>query len=96
MATSARPDAPAALDERALREAFASVVGDAEVFTRRAAILLADMFGTGPMDMVLRLERMGLVREGSLDWFRSNGGISFDQIEQVRREAAAAIARRGS
>ncbi|WP_333822815.1 hypothetical protein [Pinisolibacter sp.] len=95
MATPARPDAIAVLEERALRDAFASVVGDAEVFTRRAAILLADMFGVGPMSMVLRLERMGLVREGTLDWFRSNGGITVDHIDRVRRETAAAIVRRG-
>jgi len=79
------------LDERALREAFAAATDGAVVLSRRTVILLADMFGLDPLGMVHVLERKGLARAGSIDWFRANGGISQEDIDLVRREAATAL-----
>ena len=56
-------------------------------FTRRMAIHMADMDGTTPKALVLRLERLGLLKRGSWDWFVRNGGITKEQIDQVRAEA---------
>lgn len=85
--------------DHALKEAFASVcegcmplADKPPAFTRRMAVTLADMFGAGPMTMVLRLERMGLVRQGSFDWFKANGGITRDHVDQVRRDASSRLA----
>ena len=85
-------------DDASLKVAFSSVVdacsplSDGHVFSRRMAVTLADMFGFGPMTMVLRLERLGLVNPGSFDWFKMNGGITRAHIEQVRLEQHAPIA----
>lgn len=81
MATETRPDDPA------LRAAFWSVAGVAPTLTRRMVITLADMFGDGPMAMVARLERLGLARKGSFDWFRANGGITRADVATVRLDA---------
>jgi hypothetical protein len=89
MATETRPDDPA------LRAAFADIVGDMPTLTRRAVITLADMFGDGPMAMVARLERLGLAREGSFDWFRQNGGITRTDVYLVRSETALSLRRGG-
>lgn len=80
MATETRPD------DAALRAAFASVVGLSPTLTRRMVITLADMFGDGPMAMVARLERLGLARKGSFDWFRANGGIDRHHVEAARHD----------
>lgn len=77
-------------DDASIREVFAQVTAGAPNFTRRMAITMADMFGAGPLTMVARLERMGLVREGSVDWFKSNGGITREHVETVRRAATPA------
>jgi hypothetical protein len=51
-------------------------------------IALADMDGTSPRQTVRRCERLGLLREGSWEWFAANGGISAEQVQQVRAEKA--------
>ena len=56
-------------------------------FTRRMAINLAHMDGTTPKQLVLRCERLGLLKHGSWDWFAENGGITQDQIREVRGAA---------
>ena len=56
-------------------------------FTRRMAINLAHMDGTTPKQLVLRCERLGLLKRGSWDWFAANGGITQDQIREVRGAA---------
>ena len=78
------------MDEVTLRRAFVQHKAGQSKFTRRMAITLADMDGTSPRPLVLRLERMGLLKNGSWDWFVRNGGITRDQIDLVRRERAAA------
>lgn len=57
-------------------------------FTRRMVIALADMDGTTPKQAVLRCERLGLLKEGSWDWFAANGGITHDHIREARETPA--------
>lgn len=74
------------LDNETLAMAFQAHKAGQTKFTRRMAIALADMDGLTPRQLVLRCERLGLLRPGSWDWFRVNGGITDEQIEQVRAE----------
>lgn len=62
------------------------VRGEANFFTRRMAVILADMDGTRPREAVLRCEELGLLKAGAWSWFARNGGITVAQIEQVRSE----------
>lgn len=55
-------------------------------FTRRMAINMADWFNVPVRDLVQQLERDGIVKNGTWDWFRDNGGITADHIRQVREE----------
>lgn len=77
------------IDDDALRAAFAAHAEGQGKFTRRMAITIADMFGVNPLSMVWRLEKMGLLKRGSWDWFRMNGGITADNIKEVRAGAEA-------
>jgi hypothetical protein len=76
------------MDMDALTAAFRAHKEGQTKFTRRMAIVLADMDGTTPKQLVRRCERLGLLREGSWDWFAANGGITADHIEEVRRGAS--------
>lgn len=80
------------MDMDALAAAFRAHKEGQTKFTRRMAIILADMDGTTPKHLVQRCERLGLLKQGSWDWFQSNGGITAEQINQVRRETAQAAA----
>lgn len=73
-----------AMDMDTLSAAFAAHTAGSDRFTRRMAIVLADMDGTSPRALVLRLERLGLVQRGSWEWFADNGGITPAQIAEVR------------
>jgi hypothetical protein len=53
-------------------------------FTRRMAIIIADMADMKPMSLVWRLEKMGLLKRGSWEWFKYNGGITKAHIAEVR------------
>lgn len=77
------------MDEATLRAAFAQHAIGQTHFTRRMAIILADMDGTSVRPLIRRLERIGLLKDGSWEWFVQNGGISREQIDQVRREVRA-------
>jgi len=55
-------------------------------FTRRMAINIADWFNVPVRDLIHQLERDGIVKQGTWDWFRDNGGITADHIRQVREE----------
>lgn len=68
----------------ALSAAFAAHTAGSTVFTRRMAIALADMDATTPRQLVLRCERLGLLKPGSWEWFSDNGGITPAQVEEVR------------
>ncbi|MCK1536824.1 MULTISPECIES: hypothetical protein [unclassified Bradyrhizobium] len=72
------------MDMDALTAAFNAHKAGQTKFTRRMAIALADMDGTTPKQLVLRLERLGLLKQGSWDWFAANGGITWDHIREVR------------
>lgn len=72
------------MDMDTLSAAFRSHVQGSEKFTRRMAIALAEMDGTTPRQLVLRCERLKLLKEGSWDWFAENGGITKEHIEQAR------------
>lgn len=74
------------MDMDVLTAAFNSHKAGQTKFTRRMAIALAAMDGTTPKQLVLRCERLGLLKEGSWDWFAANGGITHDHIDQVRTE----------
>jgi hypothetical protein len=76
----------AILSMDALSAAFAAHTEGQPAFTRRMAVTLADMDGTSPRELVLRLERLGLVKGGSWEWFKHHGGITAAQADQVRAE----------
>jgi hypothetical protein len=74
------------MEDADLRAAFASHVVGATAFTRRMAIILADMAAMRPMSLVWRLEKLGLLKSGSWEWFRDNGGITADHCRQARAD----------
>lgn len=74
------------MDDRTLRAAFAAHTEGQTHFTRRMAITIADMAGMRPASLVWRLEKMGLLKHGSWEWFRYNGGITSAQIAEVRAD----------
>lgn len=80
------------MDMDSLAAAFRAHKDGQTKFTRRMAINLADMDGCTPKQLVLRCERLGLLKRGSWDWFVANGGITRDQIRQVREERSSAVA----
>lgn len=71
------------MDDAALARAFRAHTEGQTHFTRRMAIVLANMADETPKRVVLRLERLGLIKDGSWDWFMVNGGITKEQIEEV-------------
>lgn len=71
------------MDMDMLATAFRSHTERHDKFTRRMAIALAAMDGTSPRRLVLRCEKLGLLKSGSWDWFVANGGITSAQIEEV-------------
>lgn len=75
------------MNDDALRAAFQSHTEGHDKFTRRMAIIMANMAGMRPMSLVWRLEKMRLLKRGSWDWFRANGGITKPQIVEVMEEA---------
>lgn len=70
-------------DQDALESAFRAHTKGAIKFSRRMAIAMADMFGETPRQIVLRLERRGLLKRGSWNWFAMNGGITKDHIAEA-------------
>lgn len=54
--------------------------------TRRAVIHIADDCAMSPREAVAALEREGLAKNGSWDWFAANGGITSAQVDQIRAE----------
>lgn len=75
---------PCAVDDDTLRLQFAAHKEGSTKFTRRMAIAMADFAGIPPMSMVWRLEKMGLLKRGSYDWFQYNGGITKAHIAECR------------
>lgn len=54
-----------------------------EKLTRRIAITIAFMMNATPRSIVQRCEELGLVANGSWDFFKASGGITNAQIEDV-------------
>lgn len=67
----------------AVRQKFSELTSGQSHLTRRHVILLAAEFGVSREAMVRRLEELGLVRQGTWDWFVENGGISNEQVREV-------------
>jgi hypothetical protein len=80
---------PKSIDTDALQAALEAHRDGSGKFTRRMAIHIADLFNVRPMSAVWQLEKRGLIRRGSYEWFKDNGGITADNIKQVRTEAEA-------
>lgn len=77
------------MDDDTLRAAFKAHADGQEKFTRRMAITLADMADMRPMSLVWRLEKMGLLKQGSWEWFKENGGITKDHVAEARADRSA-------
>ena len=82
------------MDNDALRAAVEAHREDARakgetVFSRRRVIAIADLAGTKPMHMVWRLEKLGLLKRGSYQWFKENGGITYAHCIEARVDRAA-------
>ncbi|WP_297534957.1 XRE family transcriptional regulator [Nitrobacter sp.] len=68
---------------RTVRQRFAEITAGQSHLTRRHVILLAHAMGLSREAMVRRLEELKLAREGTWDWFQSNGGITDAQVREV-------------
>lgn len=55
-----------------------------KVFSRRRVIAIADLAGMRPMSMVWRMEKLGLLKRGSYEWFKANGGITAEHVWEAR------------
>jgi len=82
------------IDEDALRAAVKAHRDDAAAkgencFSRRRVIAIADLFGMKPMPMVWQMEKRGLLKRGSYEWFKRNGGITYEDVCEVRADRAA-------
>lgn len=74
------------MDNEALAAALQAHKAGQTKFTRRMAIIIADMAEMKPMSLVWRLEKTGLLKRGSWEWFRNNGGITRAHIDEVRAD----------
>jgi hypothetical protein len=79
------------MDDESIRAAFNAHKEGSDKFTRRMAIHIADMAGMKPMSLVWRLEKLGLLKRGSWEWFKMNGGITRDHIAEVRADMIGGI-----
>jgi Zn-dependent peptidase ImmA (M78 family)/DNA-binding XRE family transcriptional regulator len=68
---------------RAVMQRFAEVTAGSSKLTRRHVIVLAHLFGVSREAIVRRLEELGLAKQGTWDWFVSNGTITDEQARQV-------------
>jgi len=78
------------MDDDALRAAFKAHTTGQEMFTRRMAIHLAMMADMRPMSMVWRCEKLHLIRPGSWEWFKANGGITDDHVAEAKADMISA------
>jgi Zn-dependent peptidase ImmA (M78 family)/transcriptional regulator with XRE-family HTH domain len=71
---------------RIVRQRFAEITAGQSHLTRRHVILLASATGLSREALVRRLEELSLVKQGTWDWFESNGGITDQQTREVLGE----------
>lgn len=79
------------MDDTTLTSAFHAHKEGKSKFTRRMAIIIADMAEMKPMSLVWRLEKLGLLKRGSWEWFKQNGGITKSHIDEVRGDLRAEV-----
>ena len=77
------------MDDATLRAAVKAHMDDARakgetVFSRRRVIAISDMAGEKPMRTVWRMEKLGLLKRGAYAWFKANGGITRDHVDEAR------------
>ena len=68
---------------RGVMQKFKEVTAGSDRLTRRHVIILAHFFGVSREALVRRLEELALVKEGTWDWFQSNGSITDKHAQQV-------------
>lgn len=68
---------------RAVMQKFQEVIAGSSRLSRRHVIVLAHFFSVSREAIVRRLEELHLIKQGTWDWFESNGGISDEQVRQV-------------
>jgi Zn-dependent peptidase ImmA (M78 family)/DNA-binding XRE family transcriptional regulator len=71
---------------RIVRQRFAEITAGQSHLTRRHVILLASATGLSREGLVRRLQELSLVKQGTWDWFESNGGITDQQAREVLGE----------
>ena len=72
---------------RAVKQKFMEVTAGADRLTRRHVIIMAHAFGVSRQAMVLRLEELGLAKQGTWEWFEAYDGISEAQAKQSLRRS---------
>lgn len=73
-----------------LEAAFRAHTAGETNFTRRMAINIGDFLGLTPMAVVWKLEKRGLIKSGSWEWFKINGGITKTHIAEARADRSPA------
>jgi hypothetical protein len=63
---------------------FEAHCGKSKKFTRRMAINMADQLDMDVWGLIKELERQGLLRLGSTDWFKRNGGFTQEHFDEAR------------
>ena len=74
---------------RAVMQKFQEVTAGSDNMSRRHVIILCHFFGVSREAMVRRLEELRLVKQGTWDWFQTNGGITDEQARQVLGDLTA-------
>lgn len=88
--TTPAPIERTAVDD--LTAAFRAHTAGKDRFTRRMAIIIGDHNRMTPMQVVRHYERVGLLKRGSEDWFRINGGFTREHFAEARADRAIALA----
>ncbi|HMQ92337.1 XRE family transcriptional regulator [Amaricoccus sp.] len=73
---------------KSFKESFRQLTAGADKLTRRHVILLAHQHNLSREAAVRRLEELDLVRKGTWEWFKRNGGIKDEQAREVLGAAA--------
>ena len=73
---------------KSFEDSFSQIVAGASKLMRRHVILLAHQYNISREACVRRLEELELVRKGTWDWFKENGGITNKQAQEVLGDVA--------
>lgn len=80
------------MNDTDLEAAFLAHKEGQSVFSRRMAITLADFFDMPVRTIVLRLELIGCLKQGSWDWFVANGGFTQKHFDDARADRTGPLA----